>query len=70
MPESWQSIEHGLFFVYFPTVHMLFERDTAKVWREFHNPADYPERPNVSWLYQRYPMVTSEAGLLLKNMLV
>ena len=31
------------------------------VWREFHNPPDYPERPNVSWLYERYPTVTSRA---------
>ncbi|CAE7514855.1 unnamed protein product, partial [Symbiodinium pilosum] len=36
------------------------ESSHMPVWREFHNPADYPERPNVSWLYQRYPMVTSE----------
>ncbi|CAE7251714.1 putative phospholipid-transporting ATPase DRS2 [Symbiodinium microadriaticum] len=37
------------------------ESSDMPVWREFHNPPDYPERPNVSWLYERYPTVTSRA---------
>ena len=37
------------------------ESSHMPVWRKFYNPPNYLERSNVTWLYERYPMVTSRA---------
>jgi len=41
------------------------EEDERMAWRSdydrFANPPDYLQRPNTSWLYERYPMITDRA---------
>ncbi|CAJ1432175.1 unnamed protein product [Effrenium voratum] len=36
------------------------ESEHMPVWRHFKNPPEYPDKAGVSWLYERYPMVTDE----------
>jgi len=44
------------------------ESDKMPVWRKFENPPEYLKEPNISWLYERYPMVTSkEKGIQSKR---
>eukprot|EP00931_Biecheleriopsis_adriatica_P049981 TRINITY_DN28922_c0_g1_i1.p1 TRINITY_DN28922_c0_g1~~TRINITY_DN28922_c0_g1_i1.p1 ORF type:complete len:1537 (-),score=281.76 TRINITY_DN28922_c0_g1_i1:177-4787(-) len=37
------------------------ESPDMTIYREFHNPPDYLQRPGVSWLYERYPTVTTKS---------
>eukprot|EP00438_Fugacium_kawagutii_P035118 Skav218758 [mRNA] locus=scaffold1372:94796:116532:- [translate_table: standard] len=36
------------------------ESEEMPVWRSFQNPPEYLTKPNMSWLYERYPSVTSK----------
>lgn len=44
------------------------ESEQMPVWRNFQNPPEYLKKPNISWLYERYPTTTSrELGVQSKR---